>query len=346
MTAQAALRLADVDPQAIGGAFDGTRHVRVQRAAQFVIRNRSTRHARAGVVPMTGTINADDRRRRLPLRSPATRFPGSSSKARCRPHQARRRLAQHDERPRPRPRQRHWRGRRHRAHARLLDRRHHARDPWRDRCADDARRLVQVSGDQHHRHRRRRRPPLLGRVRASASVVANTRLATISAIDLRRGTAAITGDVVADITNRDGTASCTSRRRMPPSCRTTVPEAWRVPGPLSADAILGGTFDNYTLDTTISGSGAALGGTADRSRDGEGDGHCGSDRRDVAAVAPGRGIPRRPRPLCVGHRRLHRKPQGRSALVAGHRCFRRTIRRRSSRCSSTAPARPRSQRDS
>ena len=39
-------------------------------------------------------------------------------------------------------------------------------------------------------------------MRAAASVVADTRQATISTIDIRRGTSAITGDVTADITNR------------------------------------------------------------------------------------------------------------------------------------------------
>src|SRR5688500_11742648 len=44
--------------------------------------------------------------------------------------------------------------------------------------------------------------PLLGEVRAAASVVADTRSADITAIEIRRSTAAITGDVRADITNR------------------------------------------------------------------------------------------------------------------------------------------------
>ena len=44
--------------------------------------------------------------------------------------------------------------------------------------------------------------PFVGRVRASAEVKANTREASIAAIDVRQGTATVTGSVLADITNR------------------------------------------------------------------------------------------------------------------------------------------------
>ena len=135
-----------------------------------------------------------------------------------------------------------------------------------------------------------------------------------------------------------GAARCTSTRRTPRSCRTQVPEAWRVSGPLTADAILGGTFDNFRLDTTINGTRADLGRPADRSRHGQGDGHRRSDRRDVAAAAPGRGLSRRPRSLRVGDRRLRRRTSKAIACRGRARCCRRTTRRRSSRCSSTAPA--------
>ncbi len=104
--------------------------------------------------------------------------------------------------------------------------------------------------------------PLLGRVRASASVDANTRLATISAIDLRRGTAVITGDVVADVTNRRWDGKLHVEATDAAELQDTIPEAWRVHGPLSADAILGGTFDNYTLDSTISAAGLRWAGQA------------------------------------------------------------------------------------
>jgi hypothetical protein len=61
--------------------------------------------------------------------------------------------------------------------------------------------------------------PLLGRVAASAAVGADPKTATISAITLRRGTAAITGDVVANTIDRTWSGNSTSMRRMPRSCR-------------------------------------------------------------------------------------------------------------------------------
>src|SRR4029079_7960547 len=95
--------------------------------------------------------------------------------------------------------------------------------------------------------------PLLGTVRASAAVDANTKTALISAIDLRRRTSAITGDVTADVTNRRWNGKLHVDSGNAAELQTDVPEAWRVSGPMSADAILGGTFDDYPLDSTMTG---------------------------------------------------------------------------------------------
>src|SRR4029453_934088 len=96
--------------------------------------------------------------------------------------------------------------------------------------------------------------PLLGRVAASAAVVADPRTATISAIDIRRGTSAITGDVVANITDRTWSGKLHVDAPDAKELQAEVPDAWQVAGHASADAILGGTFDNFQLDTTINGS--------------------------------------------------------------------------------------------
>ncbi len=96
--------------------------------------------------------------------------------------------------------------------------------------------------------------PLLGRVAASASVVADPKTATISAIDIRRGTAAITGDVVANITDRTWSGTLHVDAPNAEELQADVPEASRVAGKVTVDAILGGTFDDFQLDTTINGS--------------------------------------------------------------------------------------------
>ena len=58
LDSHAALRLADVDPQAIGAAFAGSGTFTFSEPRRFTILNRSTGRAGRGVVPMTGTINA------------------------------------------------------------------------------------------------------------------------------------------------------------------------------------------------------------------------------------------------------------------------------------------------
>ena len=162
--------------------------------------------------------------------------------------------------------------------------------------------------------------PLLGRVAASARRrCRHRRRATISGDQSparlrddhrrRRRRTSRTGR---------GAASFTSMRRTPIELQADVPEAWRVAGRLNADATLGGTFDNFQLDTTINGSALTLAGQPiDRAT---AKAMVTAEAIDVyvARAAPGRGLPRRPRSLRVGDRRLRREPQRRSPVVAGH----------------------------
>ena len=90
--------------------------------------------------------------------------------------------------------------------------------------------------------------------------MADPKTATISAINLQRGTATITGDVVANITNRTWSGKLRVDAPNAAELQADVPEAWRVAGRLSADAALGGTFDNFQLDTTINGTALTLAG--------------------------------------------------------------------------------------
>ena len=80
LDSQAALRMADVDPQAIGAAFEGSGTFKFSEPRRFVIINRSTGRARPGVVPMTGTIDAtivgDDYRYDHDNAFPGFRFEG------------------------------------------------------------------------------------------------------------------------------------------------------------------------------------------------------------------------------------------------------------------------------
>ena len=121
--------------------------------------------------------------------------------------------------------------------------------------------------------------PLIGEVRAAASVVAST-APRISRPSLRRGTAAITGDVRADITNRVWTGNLHVEAPNARNCRNRF-RRHGVTGPLSADAILGGTFDAFQLDTDQRPR-ADVGGAGDRSRHGESDRH--RDAIDVSSL--------------------------------------------------------------
>ena len=94
--------------------------------------------------------------------------------------------------------------------------------------------------------------------------------------------------MVADITSRTWSGKLHVDAPNAEELQADVPEAWRVAGHVSADAELGGTFDNFQLDTTITGSALDVGRAADRSRDRQGDGHRRRDRRVVARAAPGR----------------------------------------------------------
>lgn len=252
--AQAALRLADVNPQAIGGAFEGHGTFEFSEPRRFVIANRSAGRSGRGVVPMTGTINAtivgDDYQF-----DHQNSFPGFVLEGKMN-------------------------GRIKRGDALLstMNGPAHAKVSDIGEAAASARTLgftiadimlethgaidapmtlagsyrfpeieTTVAGDAVDL-------PLLGRVRASASVVADTKVATISKIDLRRGTAVITGDAVADVTNRKWSGKLHAEALDAAELQDTIPEAWRVSGQMSADAILGGTFDDYTLDSTITGT--------------------------------------------------------------------------------------------
>ena len=234
---QAALRMAAVDPQAIGARFDGNGTFAFSEPRKFVIHNRSHGYARAGAVAMTGTIDAtivgDDYRYDHDNTSPGFRLEG--------------RMAGHIKRgaatlstmsgP---------------AHAYVTDVAAAAQSAatlgfpvaeimFEVHGGIDAPMTLggsyrypevetTITGDAVDL-------PLIGRVAASAAVVADPRTATISAISLRRGSSQITGDVVANITNRTWSGNLRVDAPNALELQDQVPEAWRVAGRMSADAI-------------------------------------------------------------------------------------------------------------
>ena len=252
--AQSALDLANVSPQAIAAGFDGRGTFEFGEPRRFAITNRATGRAKANHVAMTGTVRAtivgDDYQFDHDHRFPAFAFRGRMSGRIDRESALRSTMAGP-------------------AHARVSDVAEAAHSlavlgfPVPEIASDvhgavdlpmtlgGSYRLpefeTQLSGDAVDL-------PIIGRVRAAAHVVADTRRAAISAIDIRRGTASIAGHAEANITASTWAGAFIVDAPHAEELQVDVPEAWRVSGPMTATATLGGTFDVYTLDTTIAGS--------------------------------------------------------------------------------------------
>jgi outer membrane protein insertion porin family len=265
LDSHAALRLADVDPQHIGAALSGSGTFTFSEPRRFTIVNRSTGRTGRGVVPMTGTITAtivgDDY-----SYEHDHAFPGFTFEGRMK-GRIRRGAATLSTMSGP-------------AHARVSDVATAARsietlgfsvaEIMHDvRGGLDAPMTLggsyrypeidtKVAGDALVL-------PLLGEVTAAANVVATTRTADITAIDIRRGppkaqmaqmsedSFAITGDVHADITNRAWSGNLHVEAPNAAELQAEIPAEWRISGPLNADATLSGTFDAFQLDTVING---------------------------------------------------------------------------------------------
>lgn len=249
----AALRMAGVNPQAFSAAFDGSGTFTFSEPRRFEIVNRSTGRTAHGTVPMTGTIDAtivgDDYAFRHDHAFPGFTFEGT------------------------------MRGRIRRGDALLstMSGPAHARIGDVGTAAASIETLgFPVAAIMHDVHGALDAPmtlggsyrypqiatavtgdavvlPLLGEVRASAKVVSDTNAATITAIDLRRGSSSITGDVRADIARRAWSGTLHVEAPHAEELQAEIPERWRVAGPLTADATLSGTFDAYRLDTVING---------------------------------------------------------------------------------------------
>jgi outer membrane protein assembly factor BamA/autotransporter translocation and assembly factor TamB len=277
LDSHAALRLADVNPQNIGAAFEGSGTFTFSSPRRFEIVNRSTGRAGRGVVPMTGTISAtivgDDY-----SYDHNHAFPGFTFEGEMR-GRINRGAATQSSMSGP-------------AHARVSDVATAAKSIetlgfpvaaiMHDvRGALDAPMTLggtyrnpeietTVSGDAVVL-------PLLGEVRAAARVVASTSTADITAIDIRRGTSSISGAVRADIAARKWDGRLQVDAPNADELQAQIPAEWRLSGPLSAVATLGGTFDAYELDTVINGRALTWAGQR-------------IDRVDAKAIVTGKAI--------------------------------------------------------
>jgi outer membrane protein assembly factor BamA len=257
---QAALRMAYVKPQAIGARFAGNGTFEFSEPRKYVIHNRMQGYARPGAVAATGTMNAtitgDDYRYDHRHSFPGFAIEGVMS------GRINRKTALLSTMTGP-------------AHAKVSD------------VAEAARSAATlgftIADIMYETHGPVDAPltlggsymfpefdtsltsdaldvPLLGRVNASATVAGDTKLVNISKVNLRQGASTITGDAIADVANRKWSGKFHVEAPNALELQGDIPEAWRVSGALSADATLGGTFDEYLLDTTINGSGLEFSG--------------------------------------------------------------------------------------
>lgn len=262
LDSQATFRLANIDPLAIGATFEGKGTFEFGEPRRLIIDNRAIGKPGRGLVPLTGTIAAtivgDDYQFDHKNSFPGVDFDGRMS------GRFNRTTALLTTMNGP-------------AHARVSDVGQAAASiqtlgfPMADiilrtHGALDAPLTLggsfrypevetEISGDAVEL-------PFLGAVRTSAHVVANTKLAAISAIDLRQGANAITGDVTADITGSRWSGRLHVDAPDAAAFQSSVPEEWRAAGHLAADAVLGGSFDNPQLDTTIAGTAIVFAGQA------------------------------------------------------------------------------------
>ncbi len=260
LDAQTAIEMADLSPQGIAAALAGHGEFSFGEPRRFTITNRATGRTRPGHVPMTGTVTAtivgDDYQFDHDHRFPGVVFAGRMAGV------INRETALLSTMTGP-------------AHAGVSDVATAAGSlatlgfPVPEIAVDVHGAVdlpmtlggsyqfyevdTQVTGDAVDL-------PIVGRVRASAHVVADSRQADITGVDIRRGTAAISGQARANLVNSTWTGLFDVDAPQFEELEAEVPEAWRIRGPMQATAVLGGTFDVYTLDTTITGSALTLAG--------------------------------------------------------------------------------------
>lgn len=253
LDAQSAFRMGEFAPQPIGAAFQGNGTFEFGDIRRYDISNRASGRASRGHVPLAGQLRAglvgDDWTIDHSHTVPGLAFEGKTTGRIDQDAMAETTLAGP-------------------AHARVSDvaeaagsatalgidmpaitsRIHGALDApmtlagsFRDPKVDTT-----VSGDALD-------VPLVGSVKASAHIVADRRIATVSAIEAQHGSATIKGDIAADITNRAWSGTLSVDAPDAAELQADLPKEWRVNGPITGTATLGGTFDRYQIDTAING---------------------------------------------------------------------------------------------
>jgi autotransporter translocation and assembly factor TamB len=94
--------------------------------------------------------------------------------------------------------------------------------------------------------------PGIGEAQVTATVEADTSRVLVSPLSVTRGDTQASGAVDIDVDRRTLSGSLHARAPDARALQDAVPEEWRVAGPLTADATIGGTFDAPLVDVTLS----------------------------------------------------------------------------------------------
>jgi outer membrane protein insertion porin family len=102
--------------------------------------------------------------------------------------------------------------------------------------------------------------PSLGLIGVKTAVDADAHKATLADVEVHHGSATVTGDLVADLDARQWSGALQLEADEAADLQSAVPEAWRISGPVHANATVGGALDAIQFETTIDGTSLTLAG--------------------------------------------------------------------------------------
>ncbi len=102
--------------------------------------------------------------------------------------------------------------------------------------------------------------PAVGLIAVKTTVDADRHRATLADVEVRHGSATVTGDLAADLDARQWSGTLHLQADEAADLQSALPEAWRISGPVRADATAGGPLDAIQFETTIDGANLTVSG--------------------------------------------------------------------------------------
>ncbi len=102
--------------------------------------------------------------------------------------------------------------------------------------------------------------PSLGLVGLETTIDADSHKATLADVEVHHGSATVTGNLTADLDARAWSGALHMEADEAADLQSAVPEAWRISGPVQADATVGGPLDAIQFESTVKGTSLTLAG--------------------------------------------------------------------------------------